>query len=131
MHPVMAGDGAMCGFGFDRLAVGGHQDGGHETKGAKTLCDHVRLDVAVIILAGPDELARPFQGAGNQIVDQAMFVNDAGLAVLRLEFLIIDFLEQIFEAAVISLEDGVLGRQIDWLFAVQAIVQAGAGEIAD
>jgi hypothetical protein len=47
---VVAGDGAVGGFSFEGLAVGGNEDGGHEAEGAETLGDDVGLDVTVIVL---------------------------------------------------------------------------------
>ena len=61
-----------------------------------------------------------------------MFVDDAGVLELLVEaFGLEHFLEQILEAAVIGLEDRVLGRQVDRPFEVQAIVERGAREVAD
>src|SRR3546814_2636280 len=65
------------------------------------------------------------------VVDQAMFVDDADRVELRLEFGLEHFFEQILEAAVIGLEDRVLGRQIHRPLAREAIVEAGACEVAD
>ena len=50
---------------------------------------------------------------------------------LRLELLVEDVLEDVLEAAVIDLEDGVLGREIDRVALGQAHVERGAGEIGD
>ena len=75
----MAGDGAVRRLGLDRLAVRGHQDRGHQAQRAEALRDLVRLDVAVIILAGPDELAAPLERRGDHVVDQPMFIVDAAL----------------------------------------------------
>ena len=60
-----------------------------------------------------------------------MFVNDAGFAILGFEIIGVNFFEQILEAAIIGLQDGVLGRKIHRPAAIEAIVQAGAGEVAD
>jgi hypothetical protein len=65
------------------------------------------------------------------VVDQAVFVGDAGLRESVPEIPVEDFLEQILEAAVIGLENGVLGRQIDRNLAGQAVIEAGAGETLD
>jgi hypothetical protein len=46
---VVAGDGAVGGFGFEGLAVGGDEDGGHEAEGAEALRDDVGLDVTVVV----------------------------------------------------------------------------------
>src|SRR3546814_61293 len=104
---------------------------GHEAQRAEALRHRIRLDVAVIILAGPDELAAPLQGGRDHVVDQAMFVHRAHRLELVGEFIVEHFLEQILEAAVIGLEDGVLGRKIQRPAPAQRIVHAGAGEIAD
>ena len=48
-----------------------------------------------------------------------------------LELAVEDFLEDVLEAAVIGLEDRVLGREIDRVVARQAVIQRRAGEVAD
>ena len=48
-----------------------------------------------------------------------------------LELLVEHLLEQLHEAAVIVLQDGVLGREIDRIAARQAVVERGAREVAD
>ena len=53
------------------------------------------------------------------------------LLELGLELLVVDLLEDVLEAAVIDLDDGVLGREIDRIAAVEPVVERGAGEIAD
>ena len=53
------------------------------------------------------------------------------LVELGLELGVEDLLEDVLEAAVIGLEDGVLGREIDRVLAAQAVVERGAGEVAD
>src|SRR3546814_2562669 len=68
----------------------------------------IRLDVAVIILAGPDELARPFQRRCDHVVDEAVFIDDVRLLELVGEFGVEHLLEQVLEAAVIGLQDRVL-----------------------
>ena len=46
---VVAGDGAVGGLGLEGLAVGGDEDGGHETERAEALGDDVGLDVTVVV----------------------------------------------------------------------------------
>jgi hypothetical protein len=129
---IVAGDGAVRGFGLDGLAIGRHQHRGHQAERAEALRHLIRLHVAIVILAGPDELAAPLQRGGDHVVDQAVFVDDTGGGELvGLNSVSNTSCEQILEAAVIGLEDGVLGRQIDRPAEVEAIVHRGAGEIAD
>lgn len=47
------------------------------------------------------------------------------------EFLVEHLLEDVFEAAVIGLQDRVLGREIDRNLALQAVVERGAREFGD
>ncbi|ABC91098.1 NADP-dependent isocitrate dehydrogenase protein [Rhizobium etli CFN 42] len=131
MLTIVAGHRTMSGFGFDRLAIGRQQNRGHQPERAEALRDGIGLDVAVVVLAGPDVASGPLQGRGDHVVDQTVFVGDPGFLELILEFGLVDFLEDVLEAAVIGLEDGVLGRQVDRPFAHQAVHHRGAGEFAD
>ena len=40
------------------------------------MSEDIRLDVAVIVLASPDEASRGFDDLGDHVVNQAMFVVD-------------------------------------------------------
>ncbi len=128
---VVARDRAVRGLRLDRLAVRRHQHGGHQAERAVALRHRVRLHVAVVVLARPDIAARPLERRGDHVVDQAVLVGDAEAGELRLELGLVDLLEDVLEAAVIGLEDRVLGREIDRILAHQAVVERGAGEVAD
>ena len=52
----MAGDGAVGSFELE-LAVRADENAGHHGQGAEGGGDHVAHDVAVVVLAGPDEAA--------------------------------------------------------------------------
>ena len=106
---IMARHRAVCGLGLDGLAVRGHQNRCHQAERSKALGHGIGLHIAVIVLAGPDKPAIPFQGAGDHVVDQAMLIGDAGVTELVGELAFIDFLEQVLEAPVIGFQDGVLG----------------------
>jgi hypothetical protein len=51
---VVTSDGSMGSFSFDSLAVGANQHGGHQTETSEALGDSVRLNISVVVLAGPD-----------------------------------------------------------------------------
>ena len=91
---VVAGDGAMRGLRLDGVAVGRHQHGGHQAERAEALRHRVGLHVAVIILAGPDIAARPFQAGSHHVVDQAVLVYDLPVLEGGLELLLVDLLER-------------------------------------
>src|SRR3546814_8916482 len=109
--------------------VGTHQHRRHQAKRAKALRDRIRLDVAVIILGGPDELARPFQRRCDHVVDEAVFIDDVRLLELVGEFGVEHLLEQVLEAAVIGLQDRVLGGKIDRPAAIEARSEEHTSEL--
>ena len=74
--PIVAGDRPVCGLGFDDVALGGEEFGSHHSEGAETLGEDVGLDVAVVVFAGPDEAAGGFDGLGDHVVYEAVFVVD-------------------------------------------------------
>src|SRR6266481_1924479 len=53
------------------------------------------------------------------------------LLELGLELLLVDLVENVLEAAVVDLDDRVLGRQIDRIAARQPEIERGAGKVAD
>ncbi len=127
----VAGDGAVGRLGLDGLAIGRHQDARHQAERAEPLGDRVRLDVAVVVLAGPDVAALPLERRRDHVVDQPVLVGDVRLLELLLELRVVDLLEDVLEAAVVALQDRVLGRQVDRKAAVEAVAQRGPREVPD
>ena len=64
---------------LDSLPVRRNEDRGHHAERAVALSDGVRLDVAVVVLAGPDEAAARFETLSDHVVDQTVLVPDAVL----------------------------------------------------
>lgn len=98
---------------------------------AETLSNGVRLNVTVVVLAGPDEATVGFHGVSDHIVDQTVLVDDASGFELRLVFSFVDDLEDVLEATVVSLQDGVLGAQVQRPLLLQSIDEAGTSEGLD
>ncbi len=86
MLAIVTRHGAMGRLGLDRLAVGTHEHRGHETERAVALCDHVRLHVAVVVLARPHEAALRLQHLRDHVVDETMLVPDLVLVEVRFVF---------------------------------------------
>ena len=105
----MSGDCAVCRFRFDSLAVGRHEDRGHQAERTESLCHAVGLHVAIIVLARPDVSAVPFQRASDHIVDETVLVCQACRLELILEFGFENLGEDVFEFTIIRFEDGVFG----------------------
>ena len=131
MLAIVPGDRTVRRLGLHRLAVGCQQHRGHHAERSETLRQGVRLHVAVIIFAGPDKAAIPLERQRDHVVDQAMLVGQIALLECAGEFALEHLLEDVPEAAVIGLENRVLGRQVERPTALQREVEAGAGKASD
>ena len=128
---IVPRDRAVGGLGLDHFAVRRGEHRGHQAERAVALRHGVGLHVAVVILAGPDIAARPFQRRCDHVVDQPVLVSELFLRELVLELAVENVLENILKAPVIDFDDRVLGRQIERIAAVEREIHRGAGEIAD
>src|SRR5699024_10975569 len=113
------------------LAVRGEQHRGHQAQRAEALGHSVGLDVAVVVLTGPNVAALPLDGGGHHVVDEAVLVGDAGALELGPELPVEHLLEDVLERAVVGLEDGVLGGQVHRVAVLQSVVERGAREVLD
>ena len=128
---IVAGHGAVCSFGLHGLAVGRHEGGCHQAEGSEALGHSIRLHVAIVVLARPDESPIPLHGRGDHVVDEAVLIRDSSGLELVLELGVEDLLENVLEAAVVGLEDGVLRREVQRPPLGQGLVHAAAGETVD
>jgi len=124
--------GAVGGFGFEGLAVGGDEDGGHEAEGAETLGDDVGLYVAVVVwgggvlvvaAGGGGEMCRrtlqshnvpalTLHHLSNHVIDQTVLIPDLLLLELPLVFRLVYLLKQILEPSIVRLEYRVLRAHV-------------------
>jgi len=107
----MSGDSTMSGLSLDG-AIRADEDGSHETKGTEALSEGVGLDITVVVLASPDESTFPFNHVGDHSVNKPMAVLDAGFLKFSYVFLVKHLLEDVLEATIVLLKDGVLSRKI-------------------
>ena len=126
---VVLGDGAVGGLILGG-AVGGHQHGGHHGQASEGGGHHVAHDVAVIVLAGPDEPALAADDPGHGVVDEGIEIGDAQFVELSLVAFKL-LLEHLLEFAVVDLGDGILGGEPQVLLGVDGVLEAGPGEGAD
>ena len=106
-------------------------DRGHETKGTEALCDNIRLDITVVVLAGPDESTISLDYLSDNIVDQSVLVVQALCLHLLKVLFTIDALEGVNEKAIILLQDGVLARHLKREVSVESVAETGASESFD
>lgn len=106
---IVASDGTVCCFAFDDLAVWRNELTGHHAQRTEALRKDVRLNITVVVLTRPDESSRRFDSLSNHVVDKTVFIVDAELLEVSLVLGVVDFLEDVLEATVVSLHDRVLG----------------------
>ena len=82
-------------------------------------------------MRGPDIAAGRFDGTGDSIVNQAVFIFDAGSAEFLDILIQINAFENVLEFPVIDLGDGILGGKQQILPQIQGIVHTGAGKALD
>ena len=128
---VVASHGSMGGLRLHDGAIRGGEHAGHQSKRPKALCHSVRLHVTVVVLGGPDIAALPLESRRHHVINQAVLIGDARFLKSILELRLEDLLEDVLEATVIGLQDGVLGREIHRVSAIQTVVQRRPSEVAD
>ena len=89
-------------------AVRGDEYARHQAQAAERRGHHVAHHVAVIVFARPDEAALGAHHARHGVVDQRVEILDAGFLKLFLIVSVINFLENILEAVIVDLRNGVL-----------------------
>lgn len=142
---VMTSDSSMGSLCLDSLSIGTDKDGSHETERAiacnrwdrslsplpsLTLCNGVRLDISIVILACPYESSIRLHCLSDHIIDETMLIPDTrglelSLVLLKEEIeerkrigidYLVDLLEDIFETTIVLLKNRVLSAEINKLF---------------
>lgn len=121
----------MGGLGFDGLAIGSHENRRHESQRPESLRHGVGLHITVIVLAGPHVTAMPLERAGHHIVDQPVLVGESLLLITLLVFGFEHLGENVFELAVVGLENRVLRGEVHGVVPQESIVEACACEAAN
>jgi hypothetical protein len=120
----------VSGLGLDNV-VWSTKDGGHETEGTVALGHNIGLHITIVVLAGPDETSVGLDGEGDEIVNETMLVPDTELLELGLVGALKDLFEDVLEATVVLLQDGVLGREEERELTADSVVEGGMGEFVD
>ena len=92
------------------------------------MSDNIRLNISVVILAGPDESSLRFHCISNHIINKSMFVPESFGFIGRFVIALIDLFKNILESSIIFLQDSVLGRHVKWIVSVKGVLEAGMGE---
>ena len=113
------------------VAVRRDEHRGHHRERAERGRDHVTHHVAIIVFARPDHTALAADDARDGVVDEGVEIFDARRGELGRILLCEDLGEDVFEAVVVCLGDGVLRREPKILLAVERIVEAAACKALD
>lgn len=119
----MTSHGSVSSFRF-KVAFWVNQDGGHETKGSETLGDDVGLDVTIVVLACPNDSTFALDSLSDHIINKSMLVGETSSLELIFELGFVDILEDVLEESVVFLENGVLGRELEWVSSAESILHA-------
>ena len=74
----MPGDGSVGSLTLDGLTIRSDELAGHHSETSEALSQDVRLDVAVVVLTGPDETSGRFDRLSDHVVNQAVLIVDSG-----------------------------------------------------
>ena len=145
----MTGYGAVRGLVLE-IAVRAYENACHHGKRAEGGGNHIAHNIAVIVLACPDETAFAADDTGNGVINQRVEIGNSESLETLLVFCIVDFLEDILETVVVFFTDRILcgepkvllyGKRIfkaasckrldRGILVVHALQYAGALEIVD
>ena len=124
---VVARDCTVRGFVL-KLAVRRNEHGGHHCQGAERRRHHVGHHVAIVVLARPDKPALAAHDARHGIINQRIEIGNARLLKLFLILRIENFLENVLEAVIVGLADGILRGEPQILLDRQRVLEAGMGK---
>src|SRR5690606_5832819 len=91
----------------------------------------IALYIAIVVLTSPYKVSVPFQCTCNHIIDESVLVSDARFSEPGFEFILINFLEDVFESSVVFLEDGILRGKVERPFLAQRHVEAATCKSCD
>lgn len=87
--------------------------------------------VGALTLEGHDETTLALDHLGDHVVNETVLVPDALGVKFFLVALLENLLEEVLEAAIVLLEDGVLGAHVERQLLHKGNLEAGVGEAAD
>lgn len=91
----------------------------------------VRYEQGTLTLHGNNISSLALDHLRNHVVNQTMLVPDAGLFEFRSVLRLVDLLEDVLEAPIIGLENGVLGAHVQRVLLVQRKLEAGLCKTRD
>ena len=92
------------------------------------MSDDVRLDVTIVVFAGPHETTTAFDNLRHNIINETMLIPQT-LSLHLIEVLFtIDALESVDKKSIILLKNGVLARHLEREVTVESVAEASASK---
>jgi hypothetical protein len=91
----------MCSFNLDNTSIRCNQFAGHHAQRARSLRKDIALHITIVVLDRADETTGGFDSLRDHIVNKPVFIVDSCAFELGLVYEFVDFLEDVFEQAVI------------------------------
>mmetsp|Transcript_3147 Transcript_3147/g.5384 ORF Transcript_3147/g.5384 Transcript_3147/m.5384 type:complete len:396 (+) Transcript_3147:1475-2662(+) len=129
--PPVAGHSAVRSFCLHDLAIRSDEHRGHQAQGTKALCHCVALHIAIIVLQSPNKFAAALQALCHHVVNQAVLIPDLGLSKLCLVACLVHLGKDLQKPAIICLENGVLGGEVQRPLLGQRVLKARGGKAPD
>src|SRR5262249_2510280 len=98
---------------------------------AESLRHNVGLHVTVVVLAGPDDATVALDDLGHHVIDEPVLIGEASGIEIGLELRLEYFSEDVLEPAIVGLEDGVFGRQVQREATVKRVRDRGPRVVPD
>ena len=119
MLAIVTGNSAVCSFCFHSFSIGSDKHRRHQAKRTETLSHCIRLNISIIVFTCPNKTTIPFHCRSHHIVDQSVLIHNTGCLKFGFKFLFVNFLKYIFETSIVSFQNCILCRHIQWPFFLQ------------
>ena len=86
------------------------------------------MDITIVVLAGPDVSSLALDDLGDHIVDESVLIPEFLLLELDLVGALVEGLEDILEATVVFLKNGVFSGHVEGVVAAKGVFEASVGE---
>jgi hypothetical protein len=96
-----------------------------------TLSEQIRLNITIVVFAGPNISSFALEYIGNHIVDKSVLIPDALLLEIGFVMFVVKVLEDVLETTIVLLQDGVLRGEVQRIIALQRKLEARVCEACD
>lgn len=118
---------AMCGFCLN-TTIWRQQYRCHQSERTVTLSNNIRLNITVIIFAGPNKTSIAFHGISNHIINKSMFIPEFTLFKLCFIVFLVNLFKNVLKSSIVFLQYSVLCCQIKRVISLNCEFKRWMGE---